>query len=314
MPTHSGDGRQRAATVKRSSAADTGGRPQSRGTTQDNQHFAIDLPWIVYAVEEYLDNLTSYMRQLDSEHYENVDPERLTEGLRRLSEVSDERWAQLIAREIDTAPRQPELISIYHDAPARRYMSYAQAILRVFADVLEQVREDGQQPDSGSLQHRLGYWRHELELPPRFTRIFGEQVLQIGRFKVFEELDTTTNGYTHGRIVQQRDDGVVETQRTGSLSEGCVCVTYSPMMESSIRDSSDDQAFGEVDIGLFIALQRARGGAICEPIRAWLAEKAGRAGRQRNGAPITRRRNARGVSRCLQGTGRGRGRGRARST
>ena len=60
----------------------------------------IDLPWIVYAVEEYLDNLTSYMRQLDSEHYENVDPERLTEGLRRLSEVSDERWAQLIAREI----------------------------------------------------------------------------------------------------------------------------------------------------------------------------------------------------------------------
>src|SRR5690242_16447218 len=42
----------------------------------------IDLPWIVYAVEEYLDDLTSYMRQLDNERYENADPEELAEGLR----------------------------------------------------------------------------------------------------------------------------------------------------------------------------------------------------------------------------------------
>src|SRR6185437_11764787 len=45
----------------------------------------IDLHWIVYTVKEYLDDLTSYMKQLDNERYENADPERLAEGLRRLS-------------------------------------------------------------------------------------------------------------------------------------------------------------------------------------------------------------------------------------
>jgi len=171
----------------------------------------VDLSWIVYAAEEYLDNLTSYMEQLDNEHYENVDPEELDEGLRRLSEVSDEQWAKLIARAYLTPhPRQRELMGIYHQRASEALRELRASHPGGIADALGQIHMENPELDwaiHGDAQHRLGFWRHELELPRRFTPIVGEQVLQAGPVQVFEDLGYYDRTDVRLAALQERDDG-----------------------------------------------------------------------------------------------------------
>lgn len=217
----------------------------------------IDLPWIVYAVKEYLDDLASYMRQLDNEHYENADPERLAEGLRRLSEISDERWAQLIAREVLTPhPRQRELMGIYHQRTSEALRELSASSPEGISDALGQTRAKNPELDRairGDAQHRLGFWRHELELPRRFTRISGKQVLRAGPFQVFEEFGYYDRTDVRLAALQQRDDGT------------WVNATYSVIFKGG--------PFGDVGIGMFISLSAPGAAQLCEPVRGWLAEK-----------------------------------------
>lgn len=216
----------------------------------------IDLPWIVYAGEEYLDDLTSYMRQLDSERYENADPERLAEGLRRLSEVSDEQWAKLIARGYLTShPRQRELMGIYHRRASEALDELRTSHPEGIPNVLEQIRAERPELDRvrGDAQHRLGFLRHEMELPRRFTTIWGEQVLQAGPFQVFEELGFYDRTDIRLAALQQRDDGI------------WVNATYHITFKGG--------PFGDIGIGMFINLSAPEVAQLCEPVRAWLAEK-----------------------------------------
>lgn len=107
------DGREsRTLEVCRLTLADD---PEREVPLKTVDNLRTDLPWIVYAVEEYLDNLTRYIRQLDNERYEHADPERLAEALRQLSTTSDEEWARLIAQGVLMPhPRQRELMGIIH--------------------------------------------------------------------------------------------------------------------------------------------------------------------------------------------------------
>ncbi len=236
----------------------------------------IDLPWIVYAVEEYLDNLTAYISQLDSEHHRNVDPERLAERLRRLSEVSDERWAQLIAQEILTPhPRQRELMGIYHRRASAALHELRTSHPEGIPDVLEQVRAEKPELDRirGDAQHKLGFWRHELGLPRRFTRIVGEKVLQAEPFQVFEELGYYDRTDVRLAALQQRDDGVWVNATYRITFKRDVSLRDLFTDDRTLDEGFQDDTFGEVDIGLFTALSMPEVAQMCEPIRAWLAEK-----------------------------------------
>lgn len=234
----------------------------------------IDLPWIVFAVDEYLDNLMSYMSQLDNERYEDADPERLAEGLRHLSEMSDERWAQLIAQEILTPhPRQRELMGVYHQRASEALRELRASHPEGISDKLREARLKNPELDHafwGDAQHRLGFWRHELELPRRFTRIVGERVLQAGQFQVFEQLGYYDRTDVRLAALQQRDDG--------TWVNATYQITFKRDVSPHDPFAAPDEWFqantsDEVGIGLFTDLRMPGVAEICEPIRAWLAEK-----------------------------------------
>lgn len=237
----------------------------------------IDLPWIVYAVEEYLDDLQTYMRQLDNEHYEDADPERLTEGLRHLSEMSDERWAQLIARAVLTPhPRQRELMGIYHQRASEALRELRASHPEGISDKLREARLKNPELDHafwGDTQHRLGFWRHELELPRRFTRIVGERVLQAGQFQVFEELGYYDRTDVRLAALQQRDDGTWVNATFRLIFKKDLSLRDIFAAARMLDEKYQGDTLKEVVIGLFTDLHVPGVAQLCEPIRAWLAEK-----------------------------------------
>ena len=207
-------------------------------------------------------------------------------------------------------------MSIYHRRASEALHELRTSHPEGIPDVLEQVRAERPELDRirGDAQHRLGYWRHELELPRRFTRIFGEQVLQVGRFEVFEELGYYNRTDVRLAALQQRDDGVWVNATYRLTFKRDVSLRDLFADDGILDEGFQDDTFGEVDIGLFIALSVPGVAQLCEPIHAWLAEKRAEPGAQSRMERQLQTRNARGVSRCLRGTGGGRGRGRARST
>lgn len=236
-----------------------------------------DLPWVVYAVEEYLDNLKSYMRQLDNERYEDVDQEKLAEGLRRLSEVSDEQWAQAIARQVLTPhPRQRDLIGIFHRRASEALQELKASNPEGIPDILETFRAENNELDQafmGDAQNRLGFWRSQLERPQRFTPILGEQVLQVGTFYVFEDFGYYAPTDVHLTPLQQREDG------TWVNTKYMLYFQSSVSLEDMFTDvEARDAVFEEIEsrryaIGGFTSLNVPEVAQLCEPVSRWLAEK-----------------------------------------
>lgn len=243
-----------------------------------------DLSWIVYAAEEYLDDLTRYVKQLDNSRYDDVDNEKLAEGLRRLSEVSDERWTQLIAQEYLTPhPRQRELMGIIHrrvsEALADMKASHPEGIL----DVPELIRAEKPalcQAVWDDKQYTLGFWRLELELPQRFTPIVGEQVLEVGPFQVFEELGYYDRTDVRLAELHQRDDGVWVNATYRIIFKGTAPLHDTFAGNGTQSNGFQNDTFSEVVIGSFIDLNVPGVAQLCKPIYAWLAER--RADQARN--------------------------------
>lgn len=231
-----------------------------------------DLGWIAYAVEEYLDDLKHYMQSLDRSrqnrekgNLEGHDVEKLAEALRRLSEVSDERWARLIARErLTPHPRQRELLDIYHqraskalgDLKTRHPEGVADQLKDVFA--MTQVFDETIHGDTQDrLKTRLDDLRHV------FARILGDLVLQAGPFQVFEDFGYYVRTDVHITPFQQREDGK------------WVNATYTIFYQDDTMRNSEFQndGFNKLGIGSFTDLNLPEVADICGPISRWLAEK-----------------------------------------
>lgn len=242
----------------------------------------LDLSWIVYSVEEYLDDLAFGMKSLDEELKEHSSPEQLAEGIGRMPAIPDARWAQLIARQYLTPhPRQRELMEIFHRRATEALQQLRASHPEGIADKLQEIR--GQYPDldlalGGDTQEQVSMWRQELQRPRSFDRILGERVLESGPFQVFEDFGYYARNDIHLNPLQQRMDGswasvtyMIYFQR--DLPADDLPVSGVAPENEARNEIFPKSEYGKSAIGLFSSWQKPGAEQLCGPVGHWLAER-----------------------------------------
>lgn len=234
----------------------------------------IDLSWVVYAVREYQYDLRHLIRSFDEIQFETLDPVKLAESLHRLSDVSDDQWAKMIAREHLTAhPRQRELMDVYCQQTSEALRDLHAIYPESVADRLDEFRTNNQELDRvirTNTKQRRQLWGDQIQRLRPFERILGRQVFESGPFHVFEDFGCYTRTDVNLTPLQQREDSTWVNATYG---------TYFYDGEMS-KSGSQDDSFAKRALGLFTHVGAIGRDQVCEAVDRWLAEE--RKAHQRN--------------------------------